>query len=139
MADIVSREKRSQMMSGIRSRDTTPEKLVRRALHKAGFRFRLSSGSKLPGRPDVVLAKYRTAVFVHGCFWHRHEGCRLTYTPKSNRPFWRRKFRENIERDARKARELRRMGWRRVVIWECDTSPAKLKSLAARIRAALPQ
>lgn len=137
MADIVSRERRSQMMSGIRRSDTTPELLVRSALHKAGFRFRLSSGASLPGRPDVVLPKYRMAVFVHGCFWHRHEGCRLAYTPKSNRPFWRRKLRENVERDARKARELRHMGWRRVVVWECDISPVKLESLARRIRSRL--
>lgn len=134
MTDIVSRSKRSQMMSGIRGSNTRPEIKVRSALHNAGFRFRLSSGTKLPGRPDVVLPRYRAAVFVHGCFWHRHPGCRFAYTPKTNRHFWLGKFRENVARDARKATELRRDGWKTLVVWECAITPRRLASLARRIR-----
>lgn len=122
------------MMSGIRGKNTKPEILVRRALHKAGLRFRLSSGSKLPGRPDVVLPRYGTVVFVHGCFWHRHARCRFAYTPKSNRTFWFVKFRENVARDARALRELHRIGWRTLVVWECQITPERLAFLADRIR-----
>ena len=91
-------------MSRIRGRDTAPELLVRSALHRAGYRFRLHR-EDLPGRPDIVLPKYRTVVFVHGCFWHRHKGCRFAYTPKSRVAFWNDKFRRNVERDRRNARD----------------------------------
>ena len=106
-------------MSQIRGRDTAPEKQVRSVLHRAGYRFRLHS-KRLLGHPDVVLPKYRTVVFVHGCFWHRHKGCRFAYAPKSRVAFWNAKFQSNVERDRRNARELRRLGWKVVTIWECD-------------------
>ena len=106
-------------MSQIRGRDTAPEKQVRSVLHRAGYRFRLHS-KRLLGHPDVVLPKYRTVVFVHGCFWHRHKGCRFAYAPKSRVAFWKAKFQSNVERDRRNARELRGLGWKVVTIWECD-------------------
>jgi DNA mismatch endonuclease (patch repair protein) len=133
VADIVSKRKRSEMMSGIKGRDTQPEVIVRSFLHRAGLRFRLHD-RKLPGRPDIVLARYKTAILVHGCFWHRHQGCRFCYMPKSNRAFWKAKFAANVERDARKARELRRAGWRVITIWECRITPKDLQRLEKRIR-----
>lgn len=117
MADIVDAATRSRMMSGIRGKDTKPEFLVRRGLHARGFRFRLH-GSKLPGRPDLVLPKYSAAVLVHGCFWHAH-GCSLTKIPKTRPDFWRQKLEGNQARDARQLAELNDMGWRTLVIWEC--------------------
>lgn len=137
MTDVVSRAKRSQMMSGIRGRNTKPERDVRRLLHRTGLRFRLNSGAKLPGRPDIALTRYRAAVFVHGCFWHRHAGCRFAYTPKSNRAFWMLKFRQNVERDARAASDLRSAGWRPFVVWECSVSVARMAALARRIKRGL--
>ena len=99
MADPLSKEKRSWNMSRIRSRNTTPEILVRSLLHRLGFRFTLRR-KELPGKPDIVLPRHRTVLFVHGCFWHRHQGCRGATTPGSNTAFWRKKFRRNVERDA---------------------------------------
>jgi DNA mismatch endonuclease (patch repair protein) len=128
MVDSLSRKHRSWNMSRIRSRDTGPELLVRSALHRAGYRFRLHS-KVLPGRPDIVLPKYHTVVFVHGCFWHRHKGCRFAYTPKSRVAFWNEKFRSNIERDRRNSKALRKLGWRVLTVWECQaTSPERLLS-----------
>jgi len=123
MADIVDKSTRSRLMSGIRSKNTQPELVVRSALHMTGCRFRLHR-SDLPGRPDLVLPKYRVTVFVHGCFWHRHPGCRLTYMPKSRIAFWRRKFQENIQRDRKVMSALSKLGWRTIVIWECETRDA---------------
>ena len=119
MTDRLSRERRSWNMSRIRGKDTAPERLVRSALHRAGYRFRLHPKA-LPGHPDIVLPKYRTVVLVHGCFWHRHKGCRFAYTPKSRTAFWNAKFDANVERDRRTARELRRLGWKVVTVWECE-------------------
>jgi DNA mismatch endonuclease (patch repair protein) len=107
-------------MSRIRGGDTTPEHAVRSVLHTLGFRFRVHCPD-LPGRPDVVLARHRTVVFVHGCFWHRHRRCRYAYAPKTNRRFWLEKFEDNVTRDRRNAQRLRRLGWRVLVIWECHT------------------
>ena len=118
MTDSLSKNRRSWNMSRIRGRDTKPELRVRSVLHRAGYRFRLHTRN-LPGRPDIVLPKYRTVVFVHGCFWHRHEGCKFAYNPKSRKKFWEKKFRENTERDRRCARQLQRLGWRVIAIWEC--------------------
>src|SRR5688572_20093051 len=112
---MLTRERRSWNMSRIRGHDTAPERLVRSALHRAGYRFRLHK-KDLPGRPDIVLPKYRTVVFVHGCFWHRHRGCRFAYVPKSRTEFWNTKFQNNIERDRRAARTLRGLGWRVVTV-----------------------
>lgn len=134
--DRLTRERRSWNMSRIRGRDTLPELSVRSALHHLGFRFRLNK-QDLPGCPDVVLPRHRVVVFVHGCFWHRHRGCRFAYTPKSNRTFWSEKFEKNVGRDSRNANELRRLGWRVVVVWECQTvdRAALIKRLAAAFAA----
>lgn len=127
MADTISAERRSWNMSRIRGRDTAPEKRLRSLLHRAGFRFRLYS-KDLPGKPDIVLPKYRTVVFVHGCFWHRHEGCRSTTTPSTRTEFWQAKFDGNVERDNRNKVELEAAGWTVIIVWECD-----LKADADRI------
>lgn len=121
MVDRITSAHRSWNMSQIRSRDTTPERLVRSALHRAGYRFRLHS-KQLPGSPDIVLSRYRTVIFVHGCFWHRHSRCRFAYTPKSRVEFWKAKFDSNVERDRRNARELRALGWRVMTVWECQAA-----------------
>jgi DNA mismatch endonuclease (patch repair protein) len=119
MTDIVSTEKRTEMMRGIRARNTRPEILVRQWLHRHGYRFRLHRRD-LPGTPDIVLPRYRTAILVMGCFWHRHSGCRLAYTPKSNVERWEAKFAENQERDRRKLAALEALGWRVLIVWECE-------------------
>lgn len=118
--DRLTREHRSWNMSRIRNRDTRPERVVRSALHRLGHRFRLATGNSLPGRPDVVLPSLRLAIFVHGCFWHRHEKCKFAYTPKSRVEFWKKKFEQNIARDQRTASTLRWLGWRILVVWECQ-------------------
>lgn len=136
MADILSPERRSWNMSRIRGSDTHPERTVRSLLHRAGYRFRLK-GRKLPGRPDVVLPKHRTVVFVHGCFWHRHQGCRFAYTPKSNVESWQAKFAANLARDQRVSTLLRRDGWRVFTVWECELRRdpiQRIELLANRIR-----
>lgn len=120
MADRISRLHRSWNMGRIKSRDTAPEISVRSHLHRLGLRFRLHD-RKLIGRPDVVLKRWNTVVFVHGCFWHRHPGCRFAYTPKSRLGFWTAKFGENVGRDKRNQRALRSSGWRVLIIWECET------------------
>ena len=117
--DRISKAHRSWNMSRIRGKDTTPERLVRSALHRMGYRFRLHR-KDLPGKPDIVLPKHRVVIFVHGCFWHRHPRCRYATTPKTNRTFWNAKFKANIERDRRVRRELRKLGWKVVVVWECQ-------------------
>ena len=106
------------MMSGIRGKDTRPEMLVRRHLHSLGFRFRLHAKT-LPGRPDLILPKYRTVIFVHGCFWHRHADCKYATNPRSNQKFWLDKFESNIRRDKKAMAELLGFGWRILLIWEC--------------------
>lgn len=118
--DRLSKERRSWNMSRIRGKDTTPEMVVRQALHAMGYRFRLQ-GRKLPGRPDVVLPKYRTVVFVHGCFWHRHRKCKNCTTPTNRRAWWVKKLEGNAARDKVNRRALRRLGWRVVVVWECES------------------
>lgn len=135
MADIVDGATRSRMMSAIRGRDTAPERAVRRYLHGAGLRFRLD-GAGLPGRPDIVLPRHRVAVFVHGCFWHRHRGCRFTTTPSTNADFWKAKFARNVARDSANEAKLRALGWMPLVIWACETADAdSLDELVWRIRA----
>ena len=119
MADVVDKATRSRMMSGIKGRNTRPELVVRRALHAAGFRYRLHVPN-LPGRPDIVLPKHRAIILVHGCFWHRHHGCRFTTTPATRPEFWAEKFARNVERDARDRQALQAAGWRIATLWECE-------------------
>ena len=132
--DSISKERRSWNMSRIRSKNTRPELLVRSILHGSGYRFRLHA-RELPGRPDIVLPKWKTVVFVHGCFWHRHKGCRFAYSPKSQKAFWRKKFRENMKRDVRKTEALTSSGWTVVTVWECELPcPAHLGERLQLIR-----
>jgi DNA mismatch endonuclease (patch repair protein) len=119
MADTLTSARRSWNMSRIGGRNTAPELRLRSLLHRAGFRFRLHA-KQLPGRPDVVLPVYRTAIFVHGCFWHRHSGCRNCSTPSTRREFWQEKFDGNTSRDARNRAALEEAGWVVRVIWECE-------------------
>ncbi len=118
-------------MSRIRGKDTKPELRVRSQLHRMGYRFRLHR-KDLPGRPDIVLPKYDTVIFVHGCFWHRHKGCRACYTPKTRVEFWETKFEQNVRRDRRNEAALRKRGWRIIRIWECETE--SFEALARLIR-----
>lgn len=119
-------------MSGIRSKDTQPELIVRSFLHRKGLRFRLHA--KLPGKPDLVFPKYKTAVFVHGCFWHRHRGCKFTTTPKTRPEFWEAKFASNVKRDAVVKERLESLGWRVIVVWACQIDKKGLGTLATTIR-----
>lgn len=119
MTDTLNEQQRHYNMSRIRSKDTKPEEIVRKYLFSKGLRFR-KNDRRYPGHPDVVLPKYKTVVFVNGCFWHRHEGCRYASTPATNREFWNQKFERNVERDAQEQKELREMGWNVIVVWECE-------------------
>lgn len=119
MTDIFSKEKRSQVMARVKSNDTKPEMLVRRFLHARGFRYGLHN-KKLPGSPDIVLRRYKTVIFVHGCYWHGHEGCKYSHLPQSNTEFWEAKILRNRERDAANVEALQAKGWNVIQIWECD-------------------
>ena len=130
MTDIVDRSTRSRMMAGIKGKNTAPEIRVRSYLHRHGFRFRLH-GRQLPGKPDVVLPKYRTVIFVHGCFWHRHRGCPFAYSPRGNAGFWKAKLDGNAERDQRQRKELRKSGWKVRTVWECETDEKHLRQLVS--------
>ena len=118
--DRISEAERSKNMKRIRSTNTQPEKIVRSFLHKNGFRFRLNC-TKLPGKPDIVLHKYSTVIFVHGCFWHQHKNCKNARQPKSNQEYWRPKLQRNVERDKEVKRKLKKIGWKVIIIWECNT------------------
>lgn len=131
MVDFLSPSERSERMSRIRSSNTAPEVALRRAMHALGFRFRLHSKG-LPGKPDIVLPRYKTVIFVHGCFWHRHGGCNVATTPKTNTEFWIEKFDRNIVRDARTREQLERLGWRVIVVWECELRSANQVAGAVR-------
>lgn len=134
MVDTLTPKQRSERMSRIRGRDTKPELKLRRALHATGLRYRLNAAD-LPGKPDLVFPRWSAVVFVHGCFWHQHGGCRIANVPKSNTEFWLGKFAVNTRRDARNTRELRALGWRVMVVWECQLSTgAKLEATVARVR-----
>lgn len=130
MADPLSKAHRSWLMSRISGADTKPEWILRSALHRLGFRFRLRD-RRLPGRPDLVFRKYRAVVFVHGCFWHRHAGCRDGSTPKTNTAYWEEKFARNVERDRKNQAALVEMGWRVRVVWECELLKDTLATVAA--------
>ena len=120
MTDRLTPERRSRLMSRVRSKNTKPELIVRSLVHAMGYRFRLHRRD-LPGCPDLVLAAYKTALFVHGCFWHRHRGCRKASEPSTRVEFWTDKFRRNVARDRKNRARLLNAGWRVIVVWECET------------------
>lgn len=124
MIDVVSPSVRSRMMASIRGKDTRPELRVRQYLHRVGFRYRIHVRS-LPGRPDIVLKKYRTVILIHGCFWHRHSGCKYCTTPATNSEKWALKFERNVSRDAENILKLVEMQWKVIVIWECGLRKAQ--------------
>ena len=129
--DRLSVAQRSENMRRIRGKDTTPELVVRRLLHGLGYRYRLHRRD-LPGRPDIVFSSRQKALFVHGCFWHQHPGCKFAYNPKSRLDFWSAKFRQNLERDARVTAVLAASGWSTLVVWECETADVKLMTIRLR-------
>ena len=134
MTDIFDPEKRSEIMSRIRGRDTKPELIVRRIAHALGFRFRLHR-KDLPGRPDIVFPRHQAVIVVHGCFWHRHPGCKHASSPKTRVRYWQNKFEGNVVRDKRNETALRDLGWKVMVIWECETKDHE--AVAARIESFL--
>lgn len=138
MTDIKTKESRSYNMSRIAGKDTKPEELVRKYLFSKGFRYR-KNVRKLPGTPDLVLPKYRTVIFVNGCFWHGHEGCKYFVWPKNNAEFWRQKIETNISRDQRKEAQLRDMGWNVMIVWECELRPPKRQATLERLEIQLRQ
>jgi DNA mismatch endonuclease (patch repair protein) len=132
-SDRLSKERRSWNMSRIRGKNTAPEKAVRSLLHRLGYRFRLH-GKSLPGRPDIVLPRFRAAIFVHGCFWHRHRGCKNCTTPTNRRAFWMTKLNGNAARDRLHQRGLQKLGWRVAVVWECEIKKeAEMQRVQARL------
>jgi len=135
IVDIVDKAKRSEVMRSVKSRDTKPELLVRRMLHKAGFRYRLHA-KNLPGKPDIVFPSKHKAILVHGCFWHQHRGCHLADRPTSNTEYWNPKLDGNMARDARNLEALRKSGWEVLIIWDCQTrdKDALLKGLVKFLR-----
>lgn len=135
MTDRISTAQRSRNMALIKGANTKPELRLRSGLHRAGLRFRVHQRG-LPGRPDIVLRRYSAVVFVHGCFWHRHEGCSNSVLPKSRRQFWRDKLTANVVRDRRQVKQLRAAGWRVLVVWECALrTPAELhRTIPATVR-----
>ena len=124
MSDVHTKEQRSYNMSRIKGKDTKPEEVVRKYLFSRGLRFR-KNDKRYPGHPDLVLPKYHTIVFVHGCFWHRHPGCRYATTPKSNTEFWQKKFDANVRRDKDEQKQLKDMGWKVLIVWECELKKDK--------------
>lgn len=137
MADVHTTEQRSKNMSAIRSKNTKPEEIVRKYLFSQGFRYR-KNDKRLPGSPDIVLPKYRTVVFVNGCFWHKHEDCRYFVWPKNNAEFWKAKIEGNVVRDRQKEAQLNALGWNVIVVWECQLKKrvreSTLSQLASQIR-----
>ena len=127
--DCMTPEQRSLAMSHIRSRDTAPEEYIRKHLYQRGFRYR-KNDKRLPGCPDLWLSRYRTAIFIHGCYWHRHKGCKLSYTPKSRVDFWQKKFDANVSRDIAVTEQLHKMNIRILIIWECAIRKAKKSPIA---------
>lgn len=135
--DVFSKEKRSDIMSRVHSKDTKPEEIVRKYLFSKGFRYR-KNDKRYPGKPDIVLPKYHTVIFVNGCFWHQHPGCKAATMPAANRDYWEKKLKRNVERDAKQVRQLKEMGWQVIVLWECEISnkekrKARLPKLANEI------
>ena len=136
MADVHTKEIRSYNMSRIKGKNTKPEEIVRKNLFSRGFRYR-KNDPRLPGKPDIVLPKYKTVIFVNGCFWHHHAGCRYFVWPKSNVAFWKEKINRNVQRDKDKQDQLRELGWHIIVVWECDIKQHKddaLQELEEKIK-----
>ncbi len=136
--DKFSKEKRSDIMSRVRGKDTKTEELVRKYLFNEGFRYR-KNDKRYPGKPDIVLPRYKTVIFVHGCFWHQHPGCKAATIPVTNSEYWKSKFAKNIERDEREQNELKDAGWNVIVLWECEISTKerqryRLEKLVEEIR-----
>ncbi|MDP5904267.1 very short patch repair endonuclease [Pseudomonas aeruginosa] len=143
MVDTISADERSHIMSLVKGKNTRPEMLVRRLVHGAGFRYRLHD-AKLPGKPDLVFSRKHKVIFVHGCFWHRHEGCALARIPKSNQEFWLAKLEGNKARDEVNLRQLHEAGWDTLVVWECelrnlDTVEQRLRTFLASTTTILPE
>ena len=133
MPDIYSKSKRSQIMSKISGKETKPEIIVRKYLFSKGFRFR-KNDKRLPGKPDIVLSKYRTVIFVHGCFWHGHD-CKAGKLPKTRKDFWNKKISDNRKRDFRNIMEMQEQGWRVIIVWECDLkNKSKFESRMRRLQ-----
>lgn len=132
MTDIYTKDKRSKIMSNIGSISTKPEIIIRKSLFSKGFRYRINY-KKLPGKPDIVLPKYRTVIFVHGCFWHAHPNCKDSHLPKSNIEFWENKISSNINRDKNNIEQLVDLKWNIIVIWECEIKKKSLESLIEEV------
>ena len=132
MADTFTPSKRSEVMGKVKQKNTGPEMIVRRLLHGMGYRFRLHR-KDLPGTPDIVLPKYRTVIFVHGCFWHGHAGCRLSRRPADNADFWNAKLDRNIERDAEVLALIESRGWKTLIVWQCQTQARNRENLGGRL------
>ncbi len=141
MVDKLTKEHRSWNMSRIRGRNTKPEYIVRSILHRMGYRFTVNGpkNRKLPGKPDIVLPKYKTVIFVHGCFWHRHKGCRKTTTPSTRKEFWKQKFASNVKRDRRNIQGLKKKGWQVIVIWECELEHDPIGAVVRKIAEISPE
>ena len=134
--DVHDKKTRSYNMSMIKGKDTKPEELVRKYLFSKGYRYR-KNDKRLPGTPDIVLPKYRTVIFVNGCFWHGHEGCRYFIVPKTNTEFWVNKINTNTRRDSHNQETLKDLGWNVIVVWECELKPQKIKETLFRIESVL--
>ena len=132
MVDVHDKATRSYNMSRIKGKDTKPELIVRRYLHARGLRFRLHN-KKLPGKPDLVFSKYKTVVFLHGCFWHKHDGCRYFVVPKTRTEWWLKKIDRNVEKDKENEKALRILGWKVLIIWECDLKKEKRKPILNKL------
>jgi DNA mismatch endonuclease (patch repair protein) len=135
MVDIWSKAKRSEVMSKIRSKNTKPELLLRKALHALGYRYRIHN-KLLPGKPDIVFTKYKTAIFVHGCFWHYHSECREGRIPDTKSKFWKEKLSKNVERDLKHQQALISQGWKVIVVWECEVEK-QLEEVLSKIKTEL--
>jgi DNA mismatch endonuclease, patch repair protein len=142
MVDSISKDKRSWNMSRIRSKNTKPELIVRSMLHQMGYRFRLHgkvakkyySKGVLPGKPDIVLVKSKTVIFVHGCFWHRHENCKEATVPKTKTDWWITKLNKNVERDKLNRSKLKEMGWEPLIVWECQIKKSNISELKRKLK-----
>lgn len=125
MADIFSKIKRSEVMSKVTAKDTRPEVKVRKFLFSKGFRYR-KNDKRFPGKPDIILPKYKTAIFVHGCFWHHHDNCRAAALPQTNCEFWKDKMETNVKRDRKNQKDLKELGWKIIIIWQCQIKNREL-------------